>query len=218
MQQSRDYRDRGRDNKMASGAIKGIVMATGLEAEPFICSGGFNSLEDKPLKVYCGDQVYLIISGIGKAAAAIAATYLITKYKTEIIYNIGAAGSTTENFSPGDILHIDSVIDYDRPPFSGLKYRSLKPDVLDGYKTATLSTRDTAVVSAEERREAAAFAQLVDMEGAGFVQACRTFKVKNYIFKIVSDTPSHTEGQQIIENMKGTRDILYRFFSSHFLN
>ena len=202
---------------MKNGGITGIVMATRLEAAPFIDSGLFKLLEEKPLPVYQHESVYLILSGIGKASAAIASTYLITKYKTEIMYNIGAAGSTTENFNLGDILHIVSVIDYDRPKLIGSKPRYLKPDVLDNYKTATLATQDVAVVSEAEREKVGKLAELVDMEGAAFTQACRTFKVKNHMFKIVTDTPAHTADNQIIENIKNTRDLLYNFFVSDFL-
>jgi len=200
-----------------SSASTGIVMATLLEAAPFIDSGMFERIEEKPLSLYKHDSVYLILSGIGKGSAAIAATYLILKYQTEIMYNIGAAGSTTEDYKPGDILHIDSVIDYDRPKLIGLKPRYLKPDVLENYKTATLATRDVAVVSAEDRKKVGILASLVDMEGAAFVQACRTFKVKNYLFKIVTDTPAHTVDNLIIENIKNTRDLLYQFFVKEFL-
>ncbi|HNX24326.1 MAG TPA: hypothetical protein PKG60_09780 [Spirochaetota bacterium] len=203
---------------MKNSAIKGIVMATRLEAAPFIESGLFTCIEEKPMPVYQNETVYLILSGIGKASAAIAATYLITKYKTEIMYNIGAAGSTTEDFGLGDILHIDSVIDYDRPALIGSKPRYLKPEVLADYKTATLATQDVAVVSSEEREKVGKLASLVDMEGAAFVQACRTFKIKNYLFKIVTDTPSHIADKQIIENIKNTRDLLYRFFVREFLS
>lgn len=203
---------------MKNSSITGIVMATRLEAEPFIGSGLFTCIEEKPLPVYQYESVYLILSGIGKAYAAIASTYLITKYKTEVMYNIGAAGSTTENYKLGSILHIDSVIDYDRPTLIGAKPRYLKPEVLPEYETATLATQDVAVVSSEEREKVGKIASLVDMEGAAFVQACRTFKVKNYMFKIVTDTPVHTADKQIIDNIKETRDLLYRFFTKEFLS
>jgi nucleoside phosphorylase len=201
-----------------NSAATGIVMATRLEAAPFIDSGMFECIEEKPLPVYKYGSVYLILSGIGKGSAAIAATCLILKFQTEIMYNIGAAGSTTEDYKLGDILHIDSVIDYDRPKLIGLKPRYLKPDVLEGYKTATLATQDVAVVSVEEREKVGKLASLVDMEGAAFVQACRTFKVKNYLFKIVTDTPAHTVDNMIIENIKNTRDMLFQFFTGEFLN
>lgn len=195
----------------------GIVMATLLEAAPFINSGLFACIEEKPLPVYRYKSAYLILSGIGKASSAIAATYLIIKYKTETMFNIGAAGATTDGFRFGDILHIETVIDYDRPKLTGSKTRFLKPDVLSDYKTAVLATRDKAVVTAEERAKAGELASLADMEGAGFVQACRTFKVKNHLFKIVTDTPDHTSHYQIIENMKNSADLLYRFFLENFL-
>ncbi len=203
---------------MNGGTATGIVIATRLEAAPFIDSGLFTCIEEKPLPLYQHESVYLILSGIGKASAAIAATYLITKYKVEIMYNIGAAGSTSESFNLGDILHIDSVIDYDRPTLIGSKPRYLKPETLTGYKTVTLATQDVAVVSSEEREKVGKLASLVDMEGAGFVQACRTFKVKNYLFKIVTDTPAHTVDNQIIENIKNTRDLLSQFFITNFLS
>lgn len=196
----------------------GIVMATRLEAAPFIDSGLFTRVEEKPLPVYRHKTVYLILSGIGKANAAIASTYLIVKYNTKTMYNIGAAGSTSVNFRIGDILHIDSVIDYDRPTLVGSKPRYLKPDVLADYKTVILATQDVAVVSTAEREKVGKLASLVDMEGAGFVQACSTFKIKNFLFKLVTDTPDHTIDSQIIENIKNTRDLLYHFFLEHFIS
>lgn len=202
---------------MTENVLTGIVMATRLEAQPFIDSGLFTSIEEKPLQVFRHESVYLILSGIGKASAAIAATYLITKYNTNVMFNIGAAGSTTENYRMGDILHVDSVIDYDRPSLVGSKPRILKPDVLPGFKCAALATQDVAVVSPGEREKVGRTAALVDMEGAAFVQACRTFKIKNYLFKIVTDTPSHTADSQIIENIKNTRDILCQFFMNNIL-
>lgn len=202
---------------MTSPAATGIVMATMLEAAPFIDSGLFVQIEEKPLPVYRHKSFYLVLSGIGKGAAAIASTYLILKYRTEVMYNIGAAGSATGNFQLGDILHIDSVLDYDRPNLTGSKPRFLKPDVIQGYSVATLSTRDSAVVTAEERERVGKLASLVDMEGAGFVQACRTFKAANYLFKIVTDTPEHPSHYQIIQNIRDTRDLLYNFFLKNFL-
>jgi len=203
---------------MNSSAATGIVMATLLEAAPFIDSGFFTCIDEKPLPVYRYGSFYLILSGIGKASAAIASTCLIMKYNTETMFNIGAAGATTGNIRFGDILHIESVIDYDRPKLTGSKMRYLKPDIIPGYKTVTLATQDKAVVSAEERERVGEHASLADMEGAGFVQACRTFQVKNYLFKIVTDTPADESHYQIIENIKNTRDLLYHFFINNFLS
>lgn len=195
----------------------GIVMATYIEAAPFIESGQFTPVEKKPIPVYQHKSLYLIISGVGKANAAIATTYFITKYNTEIMYNIGAAGSTTDRYRLGEIIQIDSVIEYDRPPITGSGVRHNRPDILPGFTCAVLATQDRPVVSADEREKVGKIASLVDMEGAAFVQACRLFRVKSYLFKIVTDTPSHTADKEIVENIRKTRDILFRFFMDNFL-
>jgi len=200
-----------------TNSLCGIVMATRLEAAPFIDSGLFACLEKKPFPVYQSNNFILILSGIGKAASAIASTLLITKYDREIMFNIGAAGSTTENISAGEIFHINAVIDYDRPSLAGNKPRYLTPCVLPDYQTSVLATQDVAVVSRKERKKVGQMASLVDMEGAAFVQACTIFDKKNYLFKIVTDTPAHTTDRDIIENIKKTREKLFVFFKKEFI-
>lgn len=203
---------------MGNPPVTGIVMATHIEAAPFIDSGTFIQVEKKPLPVFVHGSFYLIISGVGKSCSAIAATYLITKYNTEMMFNIGAAGSTSDRYSAGDIIHIDTVIEYDRPPMRGSWSRKTVPDILQGFPLATLATQDRAVVSVIEREEVGKLASLVDMEGAAFVQACRLFGVKAYLFKIVTDTPSHTDNNEIVENIRRLRDRLYCFFMDNFMS
>lgn len=202
---------------MVNIPVTGIVMATHIEAAPFIDRGMFTPVERRPLPVYKFRSFHLILSGIGKINAAAATTYLIEKYNTELMYNIGAAGSTTGAYSLGDIIHIDSVIEYDRPPITGSPVRYIRPDILPGYVTGALATRDIPVVLPDDRSKVGELAPLADMEGAAFVQVCRLFRVKNYLFKIVTDTPSHSRDKEIVENIRLTRDSLYRFFTDNFL-
>ena len=93
----------------------GIVIATKLEAEPFIKGLSLNILEEDPFSIYSNDNIFLIISRIGKSYAAIATSYLIWKYESDCMINIGAAGSTKRDKNIGDIFHINNVIEYDRP-------------------------------------------------------------------------------------------------------
>jgi hypothetical protein len=44
--------------------MNGILMATRMEAKPFIGSKNFNLIEDNPFPVYKHRMNYLIISGI----------------------------------------------------------------------------------------------------------------------------------------------------------
>jgi nucleoside phosphorylase len=193
----------------------GILMAAHLEAKPFIESKHFIPIEDKPFPVYKQKTHYLIISGIGKINAGIASAYLMAKFKIDSMYNIGSAGAASENFMLGDILHINSVIDYSKT--LNIKSESLKPDTLPDYKTESLATCDHPIISAEERAAVGQRASLIDMEGYAFVHACKIFKTKNHIFKIITDTPANITGDEIIMNIRNTRGLLYQFFMDNFL-
>jgi adenosylhomocysteine nucleosidase len=193
----------------------GILMATYMEAKPFIESKLFAPIEDKPFPVYKNETHYLIISGIGKINAGIASTYLMSRFKIDSMYNIGAAGAATDDFKTGDILHINTVIDYSH---FEKESKSLKPDTLPNYKSEILATCDMPVISAEERTIVGQKAPLIDMEGFAFVYACKIFKTKSYLFKIITDTPADTTGDEIILNIRNTRDLLYQFFMDNFLN
>jgi len=196
--------------------MDGILMAMSMEAKPFIESKIFTRLEDKPFPVYKYKTHYLIISGIGKINASAAAAYLINKFKIDSMYNIGSAGAATGNFKLGDILHINSVIDCDQS--FNISAESLIPDTLPNYKTESLATCDAPVILAADRAAVAEKASLIDMEGFAFVNACKISNTKNYLFKIVTDTPADTGGDEIILNIKKTRDLLYQFFMENIVN
>ncbi|MBN2401259.1 MAG: hypothetical protein JXN64_02565 [Spirochaetes bacterium] len=192
----------------------GLVFATKIEASPFIKGLGLKEKEKKPFKLFSKDNMFLIISGIGKANAAMAASYLISKYKTDCIFNIGSAGSSTTQKNPGDIFHIYKVIEFDRPKFLNNSLRIHKPDILKGFSMASLATQDKPVVSLTDRQIISALADLVDMEGAAVVQACRLWDVKCYVFKIVSDTPD-THAIEIIKNIYTTAGKMFGFLNGN---
>lgn len=194
--------------------MTGIVMATRLEAEPFFKNLDLKKISDIPMPVYKNKNLVLIISGIGKANAAIATTYIINEYKLSKIVNIGAAGSTTSTFTVGQILHIDRVIEYDRPHLLNKKERIIEPDLYDGFPTASLATQDIPVTSSDDRKKISLLADLVDMEGAAVIQACRKFKKAVYLFKIVTDNPEQRSDTEIIRNVKETRTVLFDFFNN----
>lgn len=195
-----------------TGTVDGLVMATYLEAQPFVKGLGLKRIEKRPFRVYSNGSLFLVLSGIGKANAAVATAYVIWKFSCRRIINAGAAGSTGRDCDVGDIYHIDKVIEYDRPkmPFGGK--RIFIPDLLPGFHSATLATQDRPVIALSRRREIAPFAELVDMEGASVVYASRLFQARCYLFKIVSDTVEHESGVDILLNIKRSRKRLFEFF------
>jgi len=198
--------------------MKGLVMATLLEARPFIDGLGLVETESKPVRIFGNDRLLLAISGIGKINSAIATVYLIAGRRTDVLYNLGAAGAAKKNYSVGQILHVDDIIEYDRPTIAASSLIHIKPDVMDGFETATLATQDRPVKEPRDREAVAAHAGIVDMEGAAFARSCRAFGKQGFLFKIVTDTESHATDGEIIENIKNIRNMLYDFFIKSIMN
>ncbi|MFW2366544.1 MAG: hypothetical protein ACN4GW_09015, partial [Desulforhopalus sp.] len=92
-----------------------------------------------------------------------------------------------------------------------------KTDFLEGFKLATLATQDRAIISVEDRREVSTLATLVDMEGAAVAQTCAKMGVRCLLFKFISDTPEHPEGEDIFANIKRYRMGLFNYFRRHIL-
>ena len=189
----------------------GIVMATMLEASPFIKGLALEKTAAKPFPVYSSDNIILIISGIGKVNAALAASVLIREYGSLTLINTGAAGGLRAGFHTGDILHVSEVIDYDRPKLINKEIRVIKPDVLPGFQNASLATLDRPVITPEDRESVGQYADIIDMEGAGFRQSCRIFKAEAYLWKMVSDTAEDDKDADIIANIKKLIDDLFNY-------
>ncbi len=193
----------------------GIQFATHKEAVPFLTNATFEPVAENPFPLYKKDGIYLIISGIGKVNSAIAASFLISQYKTGRMINLGSAGSLTDNYKIGDVLQINKSVEYDGRNNEKPRHKFLTPNALDGIPSASLVTSDSPVITLEERKRVSRFGSLVDMEGASFMQACRAFNSEAYLFKVISDIPGDTELKVIIKNIKETRTILYIYMKEN---
>jgi nucleoside phosphorylase len=202
---------------MQGNATVGLVMATYLEAQPFIESMPMEEEGRRPFRIFRGGDIILIISGIGKTNAAVAASYLIMQYNVGVIFNAGAAGAVAAGIRLGDIFHINRVVEYDRPKMFGGGMRFMTPSVMDGHATAVLATQDVPVISGDFRNRVSEHATLVDMEGAAVVHACGLFGIPCYLFKIVSDTVSDQNGRDIVDNIAAVRTDLYLYIMEHVL-
>lgn len=126
---------------------------------------------------------------------------------------MGAAGATHSGYDLGEIFHIQKIVEPDRPDLKTGKPCVHKPDLLAGFKTTILATSDRAVLDPKERKAISINADLIDMEGASVVQACRTFRKNCYLFKFVSDTSDHTRDQDIVDHIRLYRKKFYDFFT-----
>lgn len=191
-----------------------LLMATLLEAEPFIERLSLKIYEKNPFEVYGNEDTVLMISGIGKANAAMSCAYLLLRYAPICVFNLGAAGAADPSLPLKTILQISEITEPDRPLLGSDRPHKHKPRMLEGFPSASLATQDKAVIRSEERGHLAADAQLTDMEGASVVQTCRRFGTDCYLFKFVSDT---AENHDIAENIVACRKDFCRFFCESLL-
>lgn len=146
-----------------------------------------------------------------------ATVYLVEKYSTDCILNFGAAGALKEGFRVGEIYQIDRVWEHDRPQLISKKERFFHGEILADFPVVNLATGDVPVLDPGERERLGREAELVDMEGAGVLQAAFLYKTPVSLFKIISDTPEHETDGEIIDNIKKVRTIMYRFFEGTLL-
>ncbi|MEJ2656599.1 MAG: 5'-methylthioadenosine/S-adenosylhomocysteine nucleosidase [Desulfobacterales bacterium] len=198
---------------MAKDIVTAIVMATMLEAKPFVQKMPLRQTRKAPFYLFQNHEILLLVSGIGKANAAMATAYCCLKFKPACVFNLGAAGATRSGYDLGEIFHIHKIVEPDRPDLRTGKPCGHQPDLLEGFKTAKLATSDRALLDPKERQTIAHSADLLDMEGASVVQTCKKFKTRCFLFKFVSDTPDHTRDQDIVDHIRGYRQRFYEFFA-----
>ena len=138
---------------------------------------------------YVPDGIDVVVTGIGKTAAAAATTEAVLARSGDglTIVNIGTVGALHDGL---DGLYLPStVINHD---INGDAIRSLGYDPadtlhLDGGDGTVLASGDVFVVDAVVRQRLAARADLVDMEGYAVVFACQRLRVPVRLVKHVSD-------------------------------
>ena len=204
-------RSRKEDEEMQETPLIALILATRIEAEPFVQAIGLERAGEGPLPIYRGDGVMLVISGIGKTNAAIAVTYCCAAFHPQWIVNLGAAGSMNASFGLGEVCHITKVIEWDRPLLSSEGPHLHFPRVLQGFREAVLATQDRPVIDRGFRKEIGPHADLADMEGAAVVQAARTMGTPAVLFKFVSDTPDDGPDADIVERIRDHGPIFCRF-------
>lgn len=183
-----------------------MIIATKIEAEPFIDGLGMKETGTLPFPVYMGGDAVLIISGIGKVNAGTAAAYACLEFDPARILNLGSAGSVDDSEELGRAYNIEKTIEPDRIHLRTNSPYIQYPDTMDGFEKKILATQDRGIIDVRTFRELATLADLVDMEGASVLQASRRFEKKCLIFKFVTDTPEHAgQGKIILGHIKDLR-------------
>ncbi len=158
-----------------------------------------------------GSNCVVSVCAPGKVNAAVCAQLMITKYNTEVIINVGVAGSLEADIKIGDVVVADSVVQHDvdttavgdeRGFISGLGLVKIlcAKDVTEKIKSAAaqlnehshegcIATGDQFISNKEKLQDIKNTFKAVtcEMESGSIGQVCAMNNVKFSVLKVISD-------------------------------
>jgi len=158
--------------------VLAFVTALAAEAKPLIARFQLQRI-DAPLPLYKKDDLYLVVSGMGKVSSAIATTFLQTKMSSIAAYvNVGIAGHAS--LPIGTSIMASKIID----PTNGSTFYPT-------FLTAPFCTTQT-VCCTDSPEFTFSTDAVYDMESIGFAQAAAKFSSSEFIhcYKVISDNLS----------------------------
>ena len=174
----------------------GIVFATRREAEPFLSMSMAKQLTEQPLPllqptITSQMDSIVVISGMGKVAATLAAAHLVLKYRVCALINVGLCGRLSRNngLAIGSLLRISSAVEGDCDRFG-----RGEPEVVcdnrwfKAFQAARLVTCDRPVFDRDLRRRLSSIADLADMEGAAVARVAQRYRIPCAMLKGISDS------------------------------
>ena len=155
-----------------------LVVALAAEARPLLAFHRLQGVSDHPYRICAGEQTHLIVSGVGKIAAAAATAYLraLIGDTPAAWLNIGIAGHGSQ--AVGTPLLAHKIVD----AASGKPF----------YPTFTAPPPcRTTLLHTVDRAQPATGDVAYDMEASGFCEAAQRFATSERIhcLKVVSDNP-----------------------------
>lgn len=140
---------------------------------------------------YVPSGLRMVVTGIGKTAAAVATTQAVLQERPSEIVNVGSAGALRHGLS--GLFEVGTVVNHD---MNGDAIRALGYEPLDvlpvGSSDIVLASGDVFVSDPAVRSRLAERAHLVDMEGYAVAYAARELGVAVTLVKHVSDNADET--------------------------
>lgn len=148
------------------------------------------------------EGVDVLLTGIGKVAAAASVAAALAERRPSRVLNIGTAGALRDGLE--GVFRIGRVLehDVDHDALSALIGEPLVGEiVLDPTFPTILATGDAFIQGGAVRAALAVRAHLVDMEGFAIAHACAAAGVPCEIVKVVSDDASEEAAPSWTESM-----------------
>lgn len=187
----------------------GIVFATRREAEPFLSQLSAAPLTAQPFLAFqetggSHRASITVISGMGKVAAAVAATHLVLVHRVTRLVNAGLCGrlAVDNGWSVGDLFRIGTAVESDCDRF-GRKAQTVACDArwFSELNAARLVTQDRPVFDAARRGQLAGIGDLADMEGAAVARVARYYGIPCAMIKGISDAADENGRQDVASHI-----------------
>jgi nucleoside phosphorylase len=187
----------------------GIVYATRREAAALLSQTSAVMLVSQPFPTFRADgggrpPCFVVVSGMGKVAAAAAASHLVLAHRVSMLVNAGLCGrlSADHRWAVGDLLRIRTAVEGDCDRFG----RPEPPVVCDArwfsrLAPARLVTCDRPVFDAEQRARLAGLGDLADMEGAAVARVAGFYGLACAMVKGISDAADRTGRTELARNI-----------------
>jgi adenosylhomocysteine nucleosidase len=171
--------------------MMGIVFATEAEALPFLELGGFKEVVSAPLRLLASHRIAyrVVISGMGKVAAALATQWMIAECRPLRLVHAGICGALGDPAAirPGTVFRVTSASEGFPGPGIPSDSRECAHDLWRNLPAAALVTVERPVFDDGLRAELRRFGDLVDMEGAVVARVADLYGLPCSILKGVTD-------------------------------
>lgn len=200
--------------------MKCFVIAMKSEAEPVISAMQINKdYTACGKRVVCGtlygEQVAVVVCGVGKVNAACGAQYAIDCLGATVIINLGVAGGLNNTVKIAQTFAVSAVVqyDFDLTQLNGTPIGTLNEctenylplSVASGFEVKKVATGDRFNDSPDDYELITKVlgADIREMELGAIAQACMHAGVKCYSFKTISDLAgSGSTTEQFLKNLE----------------
>lgn len=169
------------------------------------------------------NEVVVVNGGIGKVAAALTATLLLSQFKIDRVINSGSAGALGGGLKIGDIVVADELAyfdadaqvfgyEYGQVPQQPARFKAdveLVAGLIDSYKDQKAQVKaglivsgDTFINSVEQKQTIKAHFPTVqsgEMEGAAIAQVATRFDIPFAVVRAISDNANGEAGMSYDE-------------------
>ena len=189
--------------------MNAVIFATDREAAPFIALADQQPLRlEKPAIFGHRDRrngLVTLISGMGPAAARLAARTAIEDWGAGRLINAGICGALRSGptWLPGNVYTVAKVRAVLRAPCSPSGPIACDPSAWPHLPSADLVTRPSPLFDAGLRKQLARWGDLVDMEGANIAEMARERGLPCTLIKGITDLATEGERADLHRRLAG---------------